>query len=155
MSERVDRLGALASTLCAVHCAACALLPAAFGALGLGFLLGHEIEWAFTLIAVALATGALVFGWRRHRSRPVVLLLALGIVGLLVSRGIEMGSEHHEHATHEPVSHSSTPKTHHEADEGDAHLTGTIVGVAAGLLLLSGHLLNIRATRRRREECCT
>ena len=55
-----DRLGATVSSLCAIHCAVCALLPAAFGVLGLGFLLGHEAEWALTLTAIAFGSGALV-----------------------------------------------------------------------------------------------
>ena len=52
-----DRFGALASAVCAVHCGVCALLPWAFGALGLGFLVGYEVEWALTLVA-ALKTDA-------------------------------------------------------------------------------------------------
>ena len=35
-----------------------------------------------------------------------------------------------------------------------AHLAGTIIGVFAGFMLLLGHLLNIRAARRSREQCC-
>ena len=59
-SDWTDRVGATVSSLCAVHCAVCALLPAAFGILGLGFLLGQEAEWALTLTAVAFGSGALV-----------------------------------------------------------------------------------------------
>ncbi len=179
MSERVDRLGAMASGLCAVHCALCALLPAVFGVLGVGFLLGHEAEWVFTLVAVAFATGALVLGWRRHRSFWVVGLLAMGIVGLLVSRGLEMGSGHHhephhdshraetevsvlhksdavhqpeEHHTHRADKHTDSHTAH---EEETTHVAGAAVGVLAGLLLLFGHVFNIRATRQCREECAT
>lgn len=182
-SERVDRIGAVASSLCAVHCALVALLPAALGALGLGALLGHEAEWVFTLIAVAFAGGALFLGWRRHRSSLVAGLLVLGIVGLLASRGIEMSSGHHdehgeshhhaeEHTTpsefhtegagtglgqegygHEDSGHEDSAGAH-EAHGDTAHLAGTGVGVFGGLLLLLGHILNIRAGRRRREEQC-
>lgn len=126
MTERLDRLGALASSLCAVHCAVCALLPAAFGALGLGFLLGHEAEWLFTLIAIAFALGALTVGWRRHRSVIVAGLLTSGVAGLLTARGLEV----------------------------DAHVAGTTVGIFAGLLLVSGHVLNVSAARRCRQSCC-
>ena len=74
MTEKVDKFGAFASTLCAIHCAFCAILPAllASGALGAGFLVerkkwvdvlvGHEAEWVFTLVAVAFAGIALIFG---------------------------------------------------------------------------------------------
>lgn len=140
--ERVDRVGALASTVCAVHCAVCALLPVAFGALGLGFLLGHEAEWVFTLVAIVFATAALTAGWRRHRSRGVALLLLVGIAGLLVSRGVEQAGDAHADGGHEHA-HAL------DHDDGEAgHLVGTIVGVVAGLSLVAGHLLSLRATRR-------
>lgn len=145
--ERADRIGALASTVCAVHCAVCALLPVAFGALGLGFLLGHEAEWGFTLIAVFFAAAALVAGWRRHRSRGVALLLMLGIVGLLVSRGVEGATEDHAENGHD----HAQAVDHHDGEAG--HLAGTVVGVVAGLVLLAGHLLSLRATRGCTEGC--
>ncbi|MEO1269068.1 MAG: MerC domain-containing protein, partial [Myxococcota bacterium] len=182
-SEGIDRFGAFASSLCAVHCAVSALIPAAFGALGLGFLLGHEAEWVLTLVAIAFALGTLALGWRRHRSVGVALLLVLGVVGLLVSRGLEMGSEHHHgeaahaHAAedsdtaphapkgtsihdHEPPRDEADPEKedHHDAPVGAASeqalsFVGPAVGICAGLLLLAGHLLNLRALRRFRSAC--
>ena len=106
MSERLDRFGAVASSLCALHCALCAFLPIVFSAVGLGFLIGHEAEWVLTMVAIAFAGGALFWGWAQHRSVYVAGLLTLGIVGLLASRGLEMGSGHHDH-------HGS-----HHAEEG-------------------------------------
>lgn len=174
-----DRWGTVASSVCALHCAVCALLPAALAGLGLGALLSQKAEWAFTLIAVALGGIALVVGWRVHRSRKVAGLLALGIVGLLSSRGLEMGGEHGHHgdehsevsahegdhhegeeaqASHQD-SHSEAGEhgDHHGEEEGhnDAlHMAGAGIGVFGGLLLVFGHLLNIRTTRRVREDCC-
>ena len=46
-----DRLGALASTACAVHCLLGAV-PGALGALGQVSWLGEELEWAFVISAV-------------------------------------------------------------------------------------------------------
>ena len=196
MSERVDRFGAVASSLCAAHCALCALLPAAFGALGLGFLLGHEAEWLFTLVAVGFAAGALFLGWRQHHSLPIAGLLAIGILGLFASRGLEMSSGHHgdhgHHHGHHEENHQTAFKDHgdahheehghhgdahhehghadavgkeaagyvaedahlHGAHDGWGHQAGTVVGVLAGLFLLFGHILNIRAARACREPCC-
>lgn len=183
-SERLDRLGAIASSLCAAHCAVCALLPMAFGALGFGFLLGHEAEWMFTMVAVTFASCALFLGWRRHRSGVVAGLLILGIVGLLASRGLEMGSAHHDHdhghhghahalmepaashgdsAVDAPDEHRAKDAPDHTTDhaqpplahQGTTHLAGSAVGILAGMLLLWGHLLNLRATRQCRQACCT
>lgn len=167
-AERIDRFGAVASSLCAVHCAICALLPAAFGALGLGLLLSHEAEWVFTLIAIGFAAGALILGWRRHRSVLVAGLLALGIAGLLTSRVLEMGEAHHdEHhgpSPHTSMAHAPTPDDHAAVPPADraspghhedaTHLAGTAVGVLAGVLLFFGHVFNIRTTRECQRECC-
>ena len=213
-NERIDQAGAVASTLCAIHCAICALLPAAFGALGLGMLMSQTAEWAFTLVAVSIAGGALVLSWRQHRSVAVASLLSLGIVGLFASRVLEMGSDHHHHGDHhadhhgeehhdevayaENSHHDSTGETHgdhhdeghgekhvaddhsskkhhehhgeehhedhhdeHEGEEDghdDDHTLGASVGIAGGMLLLFGHILNIGTSRKRKtacaEECC-
>ena len=180
-----DRWGTVASSVCALHCAVCALLPAALAGLGLGALLSQKAEWTFTLIAVALGLVAMVVGWRVHRSRQVSALLLLGIVGLLASRGLEMGGEHghhgeehaeegvHAEASHAGDAHAAVEDAHHGHDDAHAegveheghhakaeghddamHLVGAGVGVLGGLLLVFGHLLNIRTTRRTREECC-
>lgn len=122
--DAIDRVGALASGACVVHCALCALIPGTLGALGLGALLGHEAEWGLTLAAIVFASTALLLGWRRHRSRGVVLCLGLGVAGLLASRLLE---------------------------EGGGHALGTAVGVAAGVVLVVGHIANLRAARRCRE----
>ena len=88
----VDRFGATASFLCAVHCA---LLPLVFGvlpALGLAFLANHAIERAFVAFAIVLATTSLLFGLRRHGSYRAFWVLIPGIV-LLVA-GMFVGLDH-------------------------------------------------------------
>lgn len=154
---RTERCGAIASGLCAVHCAVCAVLPAAFGVLGLGFLLSQRVEWAFTLVAVTFAAGTLLLGRRRHRPAIVVVLLVLGIGGLLASRGLEMGAAPHEHAGeehHAQAGHGEHPadgaEGSHRSDLG--HVAGTGVGVMAGLFLLTGHLLDLRSVRHGQRE---
>ena len=173
--EKVDRFGAIASSLCALHCALCAFLPAIFAVLGLGFLLTHQAEWLLTIIAVLFGSWALGLAWRTHRSSQVLGLLLVGIIGLLASRGMEMGADHGDH-------HGETPHADHGEDEhaeegheavGDGHphdhmgvdrghdahgeedslhVLGAGVGVLSGLLLFFGHLLNIRTARSIRED---
>ncbi|MDA8016917.1 MAG: MerC family mercury resistance protein [Thermoanaerobaculia bacterium] len=116
----VDRIGVFASSACAAHCALSAFLPSALGALGLGVLLGHEAEWGFVLVAVAFAATALLLGWLRHRSGFVAAVLAIGIGGLLLARMME------------------------EAGSSGA---GTATGLLAGVVLVTGHLSNLRASR--------
>jgi len=117
--QPIDRLGTLASSACAVHCALTAILPEAIATVGLGALLGHELEWGFTFAALVFATTAVILGWRRHRSRPVVALLGGGIVALLLAR----------------------------LAEGVPELVCISLSVLGGALLVAGHLSNIRASR--------
>ena len=175
-----DRFGAVASSLCALHCAVCALLPTIFAALGVGFLLTHEAEWFLNIIAILFGAFALRLAGRTHRSRQVMVFLGVGIVGLLIGRGLEMAADHghhggehdahaeagdhHDDGHHDDGEHEEDePK--HEAEkaehtgghddhaEGDGlHMLGAGVGVLSGLLLFFGHLLNLRNLRRRHGE---
>ena len=167
--ELTDRLGSVASTLCAVHCAICAFLPVIFTAVGLNFLLNQSAEWLFSLVAIAFGLGALILGWRRHRSKTVAILLTLGVVGILASRGLEMGSIITVTTTlttgklsrtgprsimMKPIMMSTARPMMSTTMARHTHL-GAVVGVLAGTTLLFGHLLNIRTFRRRREEVST
>jgi hypothetical protein len=115
-----DRLGTLASGACALHCVLSASLPEAIAALGLGALLGHELEWGFTFAALAFAAAALILGWRKHRSGAVVAFLGGGILALLLARLLE----------------------------GAGEIACISLSMLGGTLLVSGHLSNIRASRR-------
>lgn len=161
-----DRMGTVASSLCALHCAICGFLPVAFSAFGLGFLLGHGVEWVFSGTAILLGLIASVLAVRQRRSPWIVGLLAAGIVLLFVSRGLETGmghDAHHEDGAHgasgEHQAHGYSNEEHvgeHGADSmGEfSHLAGATIGVFAGFFLFLGHIFNLRAARRCREECC-
>ncbi|MCR9160813.1 MAG: MerC family mercury resistance protein [Nannocystaceae bacterium] len=149
-ADRTDRAGAIAGTLCAAHCAISAFLPAAFGVLGLGFLLGHEAEWVLSSLAMLFATVALVLAWRARKDRRVAGLLALGIVGLLASRLVETAAghgDHHGEAHAAEHGHEGHVEAGHDDGGAPWHLVGTGIGVLAGLTLVFGHVLNLRAQR--------
>lgn len=165
----IDRFGATASSLCALHCAVCALLPAAFTAVGLGALLSHEAETGLALVAVTFGLLALWLARKTHGSTRVTVLLFMGIIGLVGARGLELSSSHESHGHEEEVVHHEDHHEDHHDDhdaiaDGDAHqhgdedealhLAGSSIGVTGGLLLFVGHLLNLRAVGRYREECC-
>ena len=163
----MDRAGAWASGVCAVHCAICVLAPTVFTSLGVGMFLSHEAEWVLTVMAIAFGCGALSLGWRAHRSSAVLLLIVLGMAGLVVSRGLEMGSDHHphhgqqhgegkrldEHANKDPHGGAEDKHQDEHEEQDPTHLAGAALGVLGGLLLASGHVLNMRAIRRTRESC--
>lgn len=137
-SPPIDRLGLIASTACALHCAATALVPTALTVLGASALLGHEAERVFTFVAVGVASLALVLGWRKRGVSGATLGLSIGIAGLLAARLLEdMGGHGHEHGL------------------------GLAVGlsVLSGGALVTGHLLNLRpvpspAAVQGSETCC-
>ncbi|MEO8461064.1 MAG: MerC domain-containing protein [Dokdonella sp.] len=87
MTHTIDRIGATASFLCAVHCAALPLILGLLPALGLEFLADHRFERIFVTLAATLAVTSLLFGFRRHRRFaafgfliPGILLLIAGII---------------------------------------------------------------------------
>ncbi|HBU47790.1 MAG TPA: hypothetical protein DEB46_05715 [Myxococcales bacterium] len=201
--ERVDRFGVFASSACALHCAVCALVPAAFAVFGLDFLLGEKVEWTFTLVAVGFGCLAFYLGWQRHRQPLVFSLLGVGIIGLLAVRVMAGHGDHHAHGAHhtaagahdadgkhgehenhgkhgkhgdhdeheKPTDHAAEEKHDehekaggHEAEENhgehadhgkhddhDDHGPGEGLGIFAGLILVAGHLTNLRAMRS--ESC--
>lgn len=121
--DHIDRLGGLASSLCAAHCLLCAVAPSLFTLLGLGALLGHRAEWGFTLLAAGLAASALLFSWRRHRSPLVAAVFAAGIGGLFLSRALE---------------------------EAGSDGLGLVLGVSAGAALVLAHAINLRSAAHNR-----
>lgn len=115
-----DRLGATASFLCAIHCAALPFVIALLPLIGLSFLADHRFEAGFVAFASVLASAALISGYRRHRRRlpllfaiPGLLLLMLGVTFL--------------HA-HSLVVHS-------------------VLVTCGGLLVATAHFVNLRVDR--------
>src|SRR5512146_710329 len=75
-----DRVGATASFLCALHCAALPFVFALLPALGLEFLANHEFERWFIAFATTLALTMLIRGYRRHREPHALFLLFPGLL---------------------------------------------------------------------------
>lgn len=78
-----DRVGTVASFLCAIHCAALPFVLALLPLVGLSFLGGHAFERGFVLFASSLALFTLGNGYRRHH-RTLPLRLALPGLMLLI-----------------------------------------------------------------------
>ena len=80
LAHVADRVGATASFLCAVHCAALPFVLAVLPALGLGFLAEHQFERIFIACASCLAVLALIRGYRRHRVASALFLVVPGLL---------------------------------------------------------------------------
>jgi hypothetical protein len=115
-----DRLGATASFLCAIHCAALPFVFALLPLAGLGFLAGHTFERVFVVFAVALALFSLINGYRRHRRAQSLMLAMPGLALLLI--GVMF------------------------AESYSLVLHSTLVA-CGGLLVASAHFLNLRMDR--------
>lgn len=125
-----DRVGALASFLCAVHCAVLPFVLVFLPLLGLQFLADHAFERGFVLFACLLATVTLLGGYRRHRRPHALALVVPGL--LLLILGITV-----LHDTGSLVLHS-------------------VLVTCGGLLVASAHFVNLRFDRLRhvhRADC--
>jgi len=77
-TARFDEIGMVASTVCAIHCAAVPLVLTGLPLVGLEFLAMPWVEWG--MIAFALIVGLYSIGlsyWRTHK-RPLPVILLLG-----------------------------------------------------------------------------
>lgn len=114
----VDRVGIVASLVCAVHCVAGTVLASASS---LGFMFaGEQIELALAGVAAVAAVIALLVGAHVHRRITPLLVGAAGLSGLVLAR---------------------TPAGE-RIGEPYVAMTGTV-------LLIAGHVLNLRAYRQR------
>jgi hypothetical protein len=80
LAAAADRVGATASFLCAIHCAALPFVFALLPALGLGFLANHGFERWFIAFATMLALTMLIRGYLRHRTGNALGLLLPSLV---------------------------------------------------------------------------
>lgn len=130
--EKLDRAGAVASFLCAIHCALMPLVVTLLPLLGLSFLASEPVEWALLAASATLGSWSLCLGFRQHRSRRVFMILGVALALLVAGRifhqphfyGFHVG-EHHSHERHFGA-------------------WGPILMVLGGLTMMSAHLLNHR-----------
>lgn len=119
--QLVDRVGAGASLLCAIHCAVLPFVLVMLPFVGLGFLANDTFERGFVWFASVLALFALTRGFRRHQ-QPLPLVIALSGIALLTLGVSGL-------MAHSAVAHS-------------------IVVSCGGLLLASAHVVNLHHGRR-------
>jgi len=82
----VDSFGATVSIACAIQCAIFPLLIGVLPLLGLGFLLGDEVETTFLVTAIVLGISSFVMGFRNHRRMYVFLFLVGALTLIFVGR---------------------------------------------------------------------
>ncbi|MGH8183660.1 MAG: MerC domain-containing protein [Rhodanobacteraceae bacterium] len=86
----VDRVGATASMLCAVHCVLLPFVLALLPLLGLEFLAGHTFERIFVACAATLACASILTAYRRHRKPHALYLMVPGIALLVFGIAVDL-----------------------------------------------------------------
>lgn len=89
----LDRVGATASLVCALHCALMPLVITLLPLVGLGFLADERVEWALVTLSAVMGTTSLCLGFRQHRSRRAFAFLGIGL-GMLATGRILEGHVH-------------------------------------------------------------
>ncbi len=121
----LDRVGAYASAICAVHCVLTGVAIGLLSVLGLDFIGSPIAEGAFYATAMTVGTWAFIHGLKKHRSMWPGTVFFVGMICLLVS--------------HLVFGHG-TP--------GHETVGGTVFSVLGGLSLVCFHVLNQRMAHR-------
>jgi hypothetical protein len=117
-----DKIGAVASAICAVHCLITGVALGLLSVIGLGFIGSVPAEIAFISIAVLVGGWAIFHGVKRHHSWLPAGIFVLGLLFVAIS-------------------HFVFPH-HHRV--GAASGWGTVFSVLGGLCLVSFHLVNLK-----------
>jgi len=75
----LDRLGAVVSFACALHCLAVPLIIGVLPFLGLGFIGEERTDTAIAAIAVTIAAASALWGFHRHRELRLLMAFAAAI----------------------------------------------------------------------------
>ncbi|MBS0590110.1 MAG: MerC domain-containing protein [Proteobacteria bacterium] len=122
LAHVVDRIGATASFLCAIHCAALPFVLTVLPTLGLGFLGDHRFERIFIAFASLLALSSLSRGYRRHRVASALVVAGVGIVLLWLGAWL--------------------------FDSGEAPIVHASLVTLGGCAVACAHILNLRLAHR-------
>ncbi len=124
-AESLDAAGATASLLCAIHCALMPFVVTLLPLVGLSFLASETTEWLLLALSATLGISSLCLGFRAHRSRRALAVLAVGLALAATGRIAEHGG--------------STPFL--------PHLPGVALLVVGGVLVALSHGLNFYLCR--------
>ncbi len=136
----LDKYGALASGICAVHCFLTSIAFGLFSVAGLGFLGNEIVDSAFVLVAIILGSFAVRSGYRHHRSKVPAILFIGGLCMAMYSHFV-LGHNHLEPHEHDVM----------ELEE----VLSTVLAVAGGVTLTAFHLMNAKLQKEARKlNCC-
>ena len=118
----LDKVGACASGICAVHCLLTGIALGVLSVMGLSWFGSMTTDIVFLTVTLSIASLAIFTGIRRHRSLIPAGLFVMGVKAIVVS--------------HFVLPHGSTEKS-----EG---ILTTVLSVGGGCCLVAFHFVNLR-----------
>ncbi len=123
----LDRFGAIASAICAVHCLLTGVALGLLSYAGLGFMGSVTADLIFLSVAVVVAVTAIWHGIKKHHSWRPAAVFIIGLVCVVLGHFVL----HHEHV----------------GKEAEVHLMdvlSTFFSVVGGLCFVLFHVMNLR-----------
>lgn len=118
----LDRIGASASALCALHCLLTGLAMGVLPLLGIAFIASPIVDLAMISVAVLVGAWALWNGYRRHQSVAPAIVYATGLAMIAIA--------------------------HFGLGHRNFGVLATILAVSGGFTLVAYHILNRRLLQR-------
>lgn len=134
----LDRFGAIASAVCAVHCLLTGVALGLLSYAGLGFMGSVTADLIFLGVAVTVATIAIWHGVKKHHSWRPAMVFVFGLACVVMGHFVL----HHEHAVNETEIHM-------------LDIFSTIFSVCGGICFVLFHVMNLRLQHQCGCKHCT
>ena len=127
-----DKVGAVASAVCAVHCLLTGVALGLLSVAGIGFVGSLWTDVVFLVLVLSVGATAVVHGMRKHHSVAPALIFLAGLLMFLIGH-FALG---HSHAA--------------AADEawGPIRIAQVTLSVAGGLCIVLFHVVNLRMQKK-------
>lgn len=97
--NKLDKIGYIASIICAFHCTIMPFVLVVFPILSLSLFVNETFEWFFLSASLLLGLTSLCFGYQKHKSFKAFPILASGLALIVVGRIM------HQHTIHQKEMH--------------------------------------------------
>ena len=124
----MDKVGAFASAVCAVHCLLTGVALGLLSVVGLGFIGSLATDIVFLVLVLSVGSFAIIHGIKKHHSAVPALIFVAGLLMFLI--GHFAFGHSHVHAAAEPWS--------------PIRVTQVTLSVVGGLCLAMFHVVNLR-----------
>jgi hypothetical protein len=136
-TDKLDKAGAVASFLCAIHCAIMPLLLTLLPLMALSVFASETFEWILFGASALLGVTSTCFGYKLHKSRKAIAVLSCGLALLATGRLLHQ----HNHHDHAPLLTAEASDQGHDHSHPDTY---TIFLVSGGLIVALSHVINHR-----------